>query len=36
MYRSNITAENTSLLTAEEYMNTPFVKKNFTKDGVFD
>lgn len=36
LYRSNITAENTSLLEADEYMNTPFVKKHFTKDGVFD
>ena len=36
LLKSNITAENTSLLSEEEYRNTPFVKKRFTDDkGVF-
>lgn len=36
LLQNNINADNTSLLSRDEYKNTPFVKKAFTKDGVFD
>ena len=36
LYANNITGDNTSFYTMDEYKMTPFVKKKYTKDGVFD
>ena len=36
LLRNNINSDNTSFLSYDEYKETPFVQKNFTKDGVFD
>ena len=37
LLKNNITADNTSFLTMEEYMETPFVKKSkrYNENGVF-
>lgn len=36
LVKNNINAQNTSLLSKDEYKQTPFVKKYFTQDGVFN
>lgn len=36
LLRNNLNADNTALLSKEEYKNTPLIKKQFTKNGVFD
>jgi len=36
LLQNNINAENTSFLTPDEYKETPFVKKRYTQDGVFN
>jgi hypothetical protein len=36
LLRNDINIDNTSLLSREEYKNTPFVKKQFTQNGVFN
>lgn len=36
LLRNDINIDNTSLLSKEEYKNTPFIKKQFTQDGVFN
>lgn len=36
LLQNDININNTDLLSREEYKKTPFVKKQFTKDGIFD
>lgn len=36
LLQNNITAENTSFLTPEEYKQTPFVKQRYTQNGIFN
>lgn len=36
LLQNNIHADNTSFLTPDEYKATPYIKKHYNKDGVFD
>jgi hypothetical protein len=36
LYANNITGDNTSFYSYEDYKLTPFVQKRYTQNGVFD